>query len=132
MPTGSIGSLQLNPGYVSAGRLDVLTALADAGADIDAGSDSGSTPLRSACFMTHTAVARFLVERGADVKRPNHNGGTCLVNSVQSTELCRLLIDAGADVDALVTFSLRPTDPPAGRTPSARDKPSRLPRRTCS
>ncbi|OWR41527.1 fem-1 A protein [Danaus plexippus plexippus] len=83
-----------------AGRLEVLRALADAGADLDAGSDSGSTPVRSACFMTHLEVVRFLVERGADIHRANHNGGTCLINSVQSVPLCAFLLERGAHVDA--------------------------------
>ncbi|KAM3958636.1 ankyrin repeat protein mann-cup [Aphomia sociella] len=83
-----------------AGRLEVLRVLADAGADLDAGSDSGSTPVRSACFMTHLDVVRFLVGRGADLHRPNHNGGTCLINSVQSVRLCTFLLERGARVDA--------------------------------
>ncbi|CAK1540877.1 unnamed protein product [Leptosia nina] len=82
------------------GRLPVLRALADAGADINAASDSGSTPVRSACFMTHIEVVKFLVERGADIHRPNHDGGTCLINSVQSTPLCAFLLSHGAEVNA--------------------------------
>lgn len=31
---------------------------------------------------------------------PNFNGGTCLINSVQSIELCNFLISKGADVNA--------------------------------
>ncbi|XP_048486625.1 protein fem-1 homolog A-A isoform X3 [Plutella xylostella] len=83
-----------------AGRLGVLRVLADAGADLDAGSDSGSTPVRSACFMTHESIVRELVERGANIHKPNHNGGTCLINSVQSTRLCAYLLSKGAQVDA--------------------------------
>ncbi|CAH2058936.1 unnamed protein product, partial [Iphiclides podalirius] len=83
-----------------AGRLEVLRVLAEAGAELDAGSDSGSTPVRSACFMTHYEVVRFLVERGADIHKPNHNGGTCLINSVQSVRLCTYLLEHGAEVNA--------------------------------
>lgn len=83
-----------------AGRPEVVRALADAGADLNAPSDSGSTPVRSACFMTHVDVVRLLVRRGADLRRPNHNGGTCLINSVQSARLCAYLLDHGADVNA--------------------------------
>lgn len=75
-----------------------MRVLADAGADVNAGSDSGSTPVRSACFMTHLDVVRFLVSRGADIHRPNHNGGTCLINSVQSVRLCAYLLEHGAEV----------------------------------
>ncbi|XP_045780251.1 protein fem-1 homolog CG6966 isoform X2 [Maniola jurtina] len=83
-----------------AGRLGVLRALADAGAQLDASSDSGSTPVRSACFMTHVDVVRELLARGADLHRPNHTGGTCLINAVQSVPLCALLLAHGARVDA--------------------------------
>ena len=37
--------------------------------------------------------------RGADIHTPNHNGGTCLINSVQNDELCQLLISKGVDVN---------------------------------
>ncbi|XP_053619758.1 protein fem-1 homolog C [Plodia interpunctella] len=83
-----------------AGRLEVLRVLIDAGADVNAGSDSGSTPVRSACFMTHLDVVRLLVARGADIRRANHNGGTCLINSVQSVRLCTFLLQHGAELDA--------------------------------
>ncbi|GBP44129.1 Protein fem-1 homolog A [Eumeta japonica] len=83
-----------------AGHLEVLRVLAAAGADLDASSDSGSTPVRSACFMTHLDVVRELVARGADIHRPNYNGGTCLINSVQSVRLCTFLLEHGAAVDA--------------------------------
>ena len=32
---------------------------------------------------------------GADVHRANHFGGTCLINSVQSPELVKFLVDVG-------------------------------------
>ncbi len=43
---------------------------------------------------------KYLVENGADIHKPNINGGTCLINSVQSVELCRFLIEKNADVNA--------------------------------
>jgi len=38
---------------------------------------------------------RCLVKAGADVHRANHFGGTCLINSVQSPELVKFLIESG-------------------------------------
>ncbi len=64
-------------------------------------SDTGSTPVRSACFMTHLEIVQFLVESGADILRANYNGGTCLINSVQSVPLCEYLLQHGAAVNAL-------------------------------
>ncbi|XP_037945042.1 protein fem-1 homolog A [Teleopsis dalmanni] len=85
---------------VVSGQLPIVKYLIRVGCDINATSDSGSTPVRSACFMTHVEIVHYLVENGADIKKPNSNGGTCLINSVQSTELCLYLIQKGADVNA--------------------------------
>ena len=41
-----------------------------------------------------------LVRAGADVQQANHFGGTCLINSVQSPDLVRFLIESGVDVNA--------------------------------
>ncbi|XP_026827953.1 protein fem-1 homolog A isoform X2 [Ooceraea biroi] len=82
------------------GNLEVIKCLISHGADINAVSDSGSTPVRSACFMTHMDIVSYLVEKGADILKANYNGGTCLINSVQSVELCTFLLEHGADVNA--------------------------------
>ncbi|XP_033209315.1 protein fem-1 homolog C [Belonocnema kinseyi] len=82
------------------GKLPIIKCLISHGAEVNAVSDSGSTPVRSACFMTHLEIVSFLVEKGADILRANYNGGTCLINSVQSVELCTFLLRHGADVNA--------------------------------
>ncbi|XP_055376509.1 protein fem-1 homolog C [Condylostylus longicornis] len=82
------------------GKLAIVKYLVSIGCDINAPSDSGSTPVRSACFMTHIDIVEYLVENGADISKPNINGGTCLINSVQSVSLCQFLISKGADVNA--------------------------------
>jgi len=74
------------------GRLSVLKRLVELGADVNAASDSGSTPVRSACFMTHLDIVQYLVDHGADIHKPNINGGTCLINSIESAELCLFLL----------------------------------------
>lgn len=81
-------------------RLNVVKCLVRLGANINAVSDTGSTPVRSACFMSNIAVVKFLVENGADIRKCNQNAGTCLINSVQSVELCQYLILRGVDVNA--------------------------------
>lgn len=83
-----------------AGKVEVVEVLVKYGADVNSVSDTGSTPVRSACFMTHLDIVRLLVSNKADIQRPNHNGGTCLINSVQSVELCKFLLENGADVNA--------------------------------
>ncbi|GFG36055.1 hypothetical protein Cfor_01723 [Coptotermes formosanus] len=81
------------------GKLAVTKCLVEHGADVNSISDSGSTPVRSACFMTHLDIVSYLVENGADILRPNYNGGTCLINSVQSVQLCLYLLQHGALVN---------------------------------
>lgn len=105
-----------------ANHLNCVKLLVRLGANMNAVSDSGSTPVRSACFMTNFEIGKwvvlfpyrfglhwpqfsillvkFLVEAGANFKLPNFNGGTCLINSVQSIELCKFLLSKGADVNA--------------------------------
>lgn len=57
------------------GRLNIVKCLVKHGANVNAVSDTGSTPVRSACFMTHFDVVHYLVEHaGADIGLPNFNG----------------------------------------------------------
>jgi len=83
-----------------AGKYRVVDVLVRYGADVNSVSDTGSTPVRSACFMTHLDIVRLLVSHNADIQKPNFNGGTCLINSVQSVELCEFLLQHGANVNA--------------------------------
>lgn len=83
-----------------AGKFKVVEILVRYGADANSVSDTGSTPVRSACFMTHLEIVKLLVTNRADIQRPNYNGGTCLINSVQSVELCEFLLQNGANVNA--------------------------------
>jgi len=83
-----------------AGKVKVVETLVRYGADVNSVSDTGSTPVRSACFMTHLDIVKLLVRHKADIQRPNYNGGTCLINSVQSVELCEFLLQNGANVNA--------------------------------
>jgi len=83
-----------------AGKYRVVDVLVRYGADVNSMSDTGSTPVRSACFMTHLDIVKLLVNNNADIQKPNFNGGTCLINSVQSVELCEFLLRAGAGVNA--------------------------------
>ncbi|KAJ6623917.1 Protein fem-1 like C [Pseudolycoriella hygida] len=83
-----------------AGHLHVVKYLVRLGASVNAQSDSGSTPVRSACFMSFVEIVKFLVDHGADLKKTNYNGGTCLINSVQCIELCSYLISKEVDINA--------------------------------
>ena len=63
---------------------------------------------RSACYIvrpglqtSHFEIVKCLVKAGADLGKSNHFGGTCLINSVQSPSLVKLLLETGrVDVNA--------------------------------
>lgn len=82
------------------GKLDLLKWLVKKKASIHSLSDKGSTPVRSACFMNHYEIVKYLIELGADIGKPNYSGGTCLINAIQATQLCQLLLENGAQVNA--------------------------------
>jgi ankyrin repeat protein len=83
---------------------------------VNAFAPDGFYPLGLAAFFKHPDAVRLLLERGADanqqsrhaqiVVRPIHaaaaNGG--------SVEICRMLLDAGADVNAEQPGGFRPLD----------------------
>ena len=48
-------------------KLPIVGALLRYGAEINATSDTQSTPVRSACYMTNVDVVKFLIKHGADV-----------------------------------------------------------------
>lgn len=83
-----------------ANKLEVVKTLVVHGADVNSPSDTESTPVRSACYMTNIPIIKYLVDHGANIHKPNVNGGTCLINSVQSSELCEFLINRGASVNS--------------------------------
>jgi ankyrin repeat protein len=76
--------------------------LIDAGADVDARDDVGSTPLHFAAKGESEDVVRLLVDSGADVNAVNSRGETPLNNAVSNTTparlpIVRLLREYGAD-----------------------------------
>lgn len=112
----------VSPIWVAAvrGNFDTVKLLIERGANINSLSDTGSTPLRSVCFLCkeddvhigsdssptnddddiYIRIVRLLVENGASVTEPNFNGGNCLINSLHNCELLNYIIDHGAHVDA--------------------------------
>jgi ankyrin repeat protein len=93
---------------------DLFAALLDAGADVDEEDDSGITPLMIAAVRADPGAVEYLIERGADVGIRDRTGRTALLLACdgrtewdrdptrvdQMTSCARLLVAAGADVDA--------------------------------
>jgi ankyrin repeat protein len=76
--------------------------LLDSGADPNASSEDGWTPLHWAALKGHYELARLLLERGADPNARNFCGRTPLHYAALSDhpELAKLLLERGADPNA--------------------------------
>ena len=84
---------------VRAGLVDDVARLLDAGADVAHTNIVGETPLRVACHKNQVAVARLLLDRGADVHEVDRFGSPLISTcSLGHVEVARLLIDRGADL----------------------------------
>lgn len=73
--------------------IEVVRALLDAGADVNARSAQGGTALHTAAFVGDVAVMRLLLERAADITLSNGSGKTPadIARERGHSELSRLL-----------------------------------------
>ena len=93
-----------------------LRELLDAGADPNEFAPDGFTPLTLACFFKRPQAAQLLLDRGADVHQRARNE-SIQVLPIQSAaadggsvEIVRMLLDAGADVNATQPGGFRAID----------------------
>ena len=89
----------------AAGKVDRVRELLAANlASANDVAPDGFQPLGLAAFFGHTAVAQLLIEHGAQINSPSHNGQQVhpLHSAVagQHYDLAKLLIEHGADVNA--------------------------------
>jgi ankyrin repeat protein len=111
----SSGSVKLNdepwPLHRAAefGRVEIMTMLLDAGADINAVNGSRYTACHIAILNNQFDALRLLVERGANLGVVDSNGRSLLsiVSAYVKDELfVILLLDAGAPIDGLSLHAL--------------------------
>jgi len=104
---------------VEAGDLVRVQALVAAGADmeerqdmhIEMGFPTGRvTPLFHAAMKGHVAVARYLVEHGANKEAPSYNGWTSLIVAARNgyADVVRMLIEHGANKDTADDYDWTP------------------------
>ena len=86
---------------------EIQQLIAD-GANINAVSGAGRTPLMSATAYGHINIVRFLLDNGADINiKDTYNGWTALMFSAgfenEEFEIAQMLIENGADVNEIST-----------------------------
>ena len=92
-------------GAALSNKLEVVKLLIDLGADVNAASNTGCTPMFYACFKMNVDIVKCLIKQGANTRRSNNSGETCLIVAAQSSckELCQIFIDNGVDMNAQLT-----------------------------
>lgn len=91
-----------------AGDLSEVRRLVEAGADVNGVGEHGMGPL----LAFSPAVVEYLLSKGADPNRQTNESGHAVISGIaylNNAECVRLLLDAGADANALV--------PETGETP---------------
>ena len=86
-------------GPIAAGKLG---ALLTAGADVNAASSMGWTPLMGAAYERHAEIVNMLLKRDADLAAVNSDGQTALMLAASEgdIEIAKALLRAGADPTA--------------------------------
>lgn len=82
---------------------DLVWDLINAGAEVNAKTESGETPLMSAAYEENGEILKTLLEAGADVSSKNEDGQTALMVAAERGRLqnVRALVLAGADVNQM-------------------------------
>jgi ankyrin repeat protein len=93
------------------GRVEIMTMLLDAGADINAVDKNRNTACHVAIWHDQFDALKLLVERGANLERRRFNGRSLLATVAQFGDDERerfaiLLLDAGAPLDGLSNVHL--------------------------
>ena len=84
------------------GNVDMVRALVEAGAFVDATTVHNSTPLSMAALKGRVEISKYLLQRGAKVEGVDPDGTTPLMLAARSgeTDIVRALIAAKANVNA--------------------------------
>ena len=81
------------------GSLECTQALVEAGSDVQARDEEGSSPLMGATQHGDESIVAYLLKQGANPNTPDHRGTTPLM-AAGTASLVKLLHEAGADANA--------------------------------
>ena len=100
---GTYGRTSLILAVYSDSSKEVLQAIIDHGADVNATDKNNYTALMIACWKGHVNAIHVLLKAGSDTNIANESGTTCLLHAVNSNcskEVLQAIMDHGADVNA--------------------------------
>ena len=87
---------------------ELLQAIIDHGAEVNATTKDNTTALMLACQKRHIDAIHVLLKVGSDANIASENGDTCLMYAVHkhcSEEVLQAIIDHGADVNATSNYN---------------------------
>ncbi|KAL7629604.1 hypothetical protein AAE478_001126 [Parahypoxylon ruwenzoriense] len=92
------------------GYYEIVTALLDAGANINYQDEYGNTALQFSCWNSNSRVTQLLLSRVPDVDRADNDNFTALTDAARrgATECLKLLLDAGANPEIESISGKRP------------------------
>ena len=96
------GETALILGAAGRGPLDLVQTLLEHGADVDARTKDGLTPLAIAANLSDADLVKCLIDKGSNVNAKDNSGQTPLMYAAISgrAEFVELLLAAGANIDA--------------------------------